>query len=42
MQMGSGTVGNETVTWQDDGNVIIESNVHRNGRRNIRSRLLEM
>lgn len=32
MQMGSGTVGNETVNWQKDGNVIIETNDHRDGK----------
>ncbi|MBO4883470.1 MAG: hypothetical protein J5570_08215 [Lachnospiraceae bacterium] len=32
MQMGSGTSGNETVTWQEDGSVIIESNDHRDGK----------
>lgn len=32
MQMGSGTSGNETVAWQEDGSVIIESNDHRDGK----------
>ena len=32
MKMGSGTVGNETVNWQKDGNVIIETNDHRDGK----------